>query len=57
MCLCVYSIQANCKDPQYLKQVESFLNNKDKFSFIAQTKDDMTALRREVGHRLFLSVG
>ena len=48
--LCVPFTQANCRDPQYLKQVESFLNNKDKFSFTAQTKDDMTMLRREVGY-------
>lgn len=48
--LYVYVMQVNCNDRQYLKQVENFLINKDKFSFTAQTKDDMTKLRREVGH-------
>ena len=40
--------QANCKDQQYVKQVEGFLNNQHKFSFIAQTEEDMNKLKREV---------
>lgn len=47
--MCVPFMQANCRDQRYLKQVEGFLNNKDKFSFTAQSKDDMTKLRKEVG--------
>jgi len=31
-----------------VKQVEGFLNNKHKFSFIAQTEEDMIKLKTEV---------
>ncbi|XP_065886408.1 structural maintenance of chromosomes protein 5-like isoform X2 [Dysidea avara] len=47
---------ANCRDQQYLKQVEGFLNNQHKFSFIAQTEEDMIKLKKEVREKLKLSV-
>ncbi|XP_065886406.1 structural maintenance of chromosomes protein 5-like isoform X2 [Dysidea avara] len=47
---------ANCRDQQYLKQVEGFLNNQHKFSFVAQTEEDMIKLKREVSEKLQQSV-
>ncbi|XP_065886413.1 structural maintenance of chromosomes protein 5-like isoform X2 [Dysidea avara] len=47
---------ANCRDQQYMKQVEGFLNNYHKFSFIAQTEEDMIKLKEEVREKLKLSV-
>ena len=47
--------QANCRDQQYMKQVEGFLNNYHKFSFIAQTEEDMIKLKEEVCEQMDIS--